>query len=236
MRGHSQRVKILVVDDDPHLLRVLERNLQLEGYEVITACDGEQALGQLAANMPDLILLDAISPRLDGFQICQRVRESSFMPIICMTAPGCAREKCRLFELGVSEYVTSSFDMSDLLAYIDAVLHTRFRSYIPEEALLSTAIGDLTVNYEGSQVMMAGREVPLTQVEYRLVACLAQHAGRIVPQDCLIEQVWGKAQRSHYHVLRVNINRLRCKLESDPARPRYLITKHGVGYLLTHPG
>ena len=236
MRGHSQRVKILVVDDDPHLLRLLERNLQLEGYEVITACDGEQALGQIATNMPDLILLNAISSRLDGIQICQRVRQYCVKPIICMTAPGRGQEQGHLHELGVSEYVTGTFDMSDLLVSIDAVLHTQLMSHTPEEALPSTTIGELRVNYERSQVMLAGHEVPLTQIEYLLVACLAQHAGRIVPQDCLIEQVWGKAQPSHYHVLRVSINRLRCKLESDPSRPRYLLTKHGVGYLLTRPG
>ena len=236
MRGHSQRVKILVVDDDPHLLRLLERNLQLEGYEVITACDGEQALGQIAANMPDLILLDVISSRLYGFQICQRVREFSLMPIICMTAPGHDQESSRLLELGANDYVTRLFDMSELLTRIDAVLHTRLMSNIPGEGLQPTTIGELTVNYESTQVMMAGSELPLTQVEYRLVACLAQQAGRIVPQEFLLEQVWGKAQRRHHHLLRVNINRLRRKLESDPAWPRYLLTKHGVGYLLTHPG
>lgn len=236
MRGHSQRVKILVVDDDPQLLRLLVRNLQLEGYEVLTAYNGEQALGQVAANSPDLILLDVILPRLDGFQICQRVREFYVMPIICMTASGRDQEKGRLLELGANEYVTKPFDMSELLTRIDAVLHTQLMSHTPGEVLPQTTIGELTVNYARSQVMMTEREVPLTQVEYRLVACLAQHAGRIVPQEFLIEQVWGKAERSHHHVLRVNINRLRRKLESDPARPRYLLTKHGVGYLLTHPG
>lgn len=236
MRGHSQRVKILVIDCDLHLLRVLARNLQLGGYEVLTACDDEQALGQVAANSPDLILLNTISSRLDDVRICQRVRECCVKPIICITVPGCRQDKSRLLELGVSEYVTSSFDMSDLLAHIDAVLHTRLESYTQAERSLPTTIGELTVNYAHSQVMLAGREVPLTRVEYLLVACLAQYAGRIVPQEFLIERVWGKAQRSQYHVLRVNINRVRRKLETDPVRPRYLLTKYNVGYLLTHPG
>jgi DNA-binding response OmpR family regulator len=236
MRGYSQRVKILVGDEDPQLLRVLVRNLQLEGYEVLTASDGKQELDQLAANSPDLILLDAISPILDGFQICQSVREYCAKPSICMIAPGYDQEKGRMLELGVSEYTTRLFDMSDLLAYIDIVLRTRLMSHTPGEASPPTTIGELTVDYVRSQVMMAGREVSLTQVEYLLAACLAQNTGRIVPQDFLIERVWGKAQRSHHHVLRVNINRVRRKLESAPARPRYLITKHGVGYLLTHPG
>jgi DNA-binding response OmpR family regulator len=236
MRGHSQRVKILVVDDDPHLLRLLERNLQLEGYEVITACNGEHALGQIAANMPDLILLDVISTRLDGVQMCQRLRACCVKPILCMTMLGRDHEKGRLLELGAHEYVTKPFDISELLTRIDAVLHTGMMSQTIGEGLPLATIGELTVNFDRSQVMMAEHVVPLTQVEYLLVSCLAQHTGRIVPQDFLIERVWGKAQRSHYHVLRVNINRLRRKLESDPARPRYLLTKHGVGYLLTHPG
>ena len=235
MRGRSQRVKVLVVDDDPHLLRILVRNLQLEGYEVLTACDGEQALVQVAANSPDLILLVAISSRLDGVQICQRVRENCVKPIICMTATGCGQERDRLLELGASEYMSGPFDMSDLLAHIEAELHTGLKSQTLGEALSPTTIGDLTVNYERSRVMMAEREVALTRIEYLLVSCLAQHAGRIVPQEFLIEQVWGKAQHSHYHSLRVNINRLRRKLESDPAWPRYLLTKHNVGYLLTRP-
>ena len=235
MRGQSQRVKILVVDADPQLLRLLVRILQLEGYEVLTAYDDEQALGQVVANLPDLILLDVILPGLDGFQICRHVREVSAVPIICMTARGHDQEKDQLRELEVDDYMTRPFDMSELLTRIHVVLHTQKMSHTPGKSLSSMTIGDLTVNYARAQVMKAGREVPLTPVEYRLVACLAQHAGRIVPQDFLLEQVWGKAQGSHHHLLRVNINRLRRKLESDPAWPRYLLTKHGVGYLLTNP-
>ena len=235
MRGHSQRVKILVVDDDPQLLRLLVRNLQWEGYEVLTADDGEQTLGQVEANSPDLILLDVILPGLDGFQVCQRVREFSVVPIMCMTARGHDQEKDRLLELGADDYMTKPFDMSELLTRIHAVLHTQLMSHTPGKASSSTTIGDLTVNYARAQVMMVGREVPLTPVEYRLVACLAQHAGRIVPQDFLLEQVWGKAQGGDHHLLQVHINRLRRKLEPDPARPRYLLTKHGIGYLLINP-
>jgi DNA-binding response OmpR family regulator len=181
MRGHSQRVKILVVDNDPQLLRLLVRNLQVEGYEVLTAYDGEQVPRQVEANSPDLILLDLILPGLDGFQVCQRVREFSVVPIICMTALGRDQKKGRMLELGADEYVTKPFDVNELLARIHAVLHTRLMSHTPGEALLPRTIGDLTVNYARSQVMIAGCEVPLTPVEYRLLACLAQHAGRIVP-------------------------------------------------------
>lgn len=168
--------------------------------------------------------------------MCQRVREFSVVPIICMTARGHDQEKDRLLELGADDYLTKPFAMSELLTRIYAVLHTQLMSHTPGKALSSATIAGLTVNYARAQVMMAGRAVPLTPVEYRLVACLTQHAGRIVPQDFLLEQVWGKAQGADHHLLQVHIDRSRCKLEPDPARPRYLLTKHGIGYLLIDPG
>jgi DNA-binding response OmpR family regulator len=233
-----KKTTVLVADDDPHLLRLMTRNLQFEGYEVIPVSDGQQALEQIEAQRPDLVLLDVMMPKLDGFTVCHRTREFSAVPIILVTARGQEEDKIRGLDLGADDYLTKPFSVVELLARVRAVLRrAQFTTLDQAHAMRTTiTIGELTVDYAQHLVNMAGVEITLTPIEYRLLAYLAQNAGRVVTQDLLLEDVWGTGYVGESHMLQVNINRLRRKLEADPAHPRYILTKVGIGYLLaTHP-
>jgi DNA-binding response OmpR family regulator len=232
-----RKITILCVDDDPHLLRLVSRNLELEGYAVLTASDGEQALAVFKEQQPDLILLDVMMPHLDGFSVCQRVREYSGVPIILLTARGQDQDKVRGLDLGADDYLTKPFSIEELLARVRAVLRrAQFSSGERVSGLRSIiTVGDLTIDDTRHLVTRAGHEIALTPTEYRLLAYLAQHAGRVVTQDLLLERVWGAEYVGESHMLQVNINRLRRKLEDDPAHPRYIRTKVGVGYMLVAP-
>ena len=231
----EKKTTILIVDDDLQLLQLVALNLDLEGYAVLLASDGLQALSQIETDAPDLVLLDVMMPRMSGFAVCHRVREFSTVPIIIITAQGRSQDKVRGLDLGADDYLTKPLNMDELVARVRSVL--RRAQVTEDERALRTAmtIGDLTIDFGQQLVLMAGRKVVLTPTEYRLLADLARNAGRIVPQDLLLERVWGKEYVSEHHMLQVNINRLRHKLEVDPAHPRYLLTEAGVGYLLAVP-
>ncbi|MGH2498414.1 MAG: response regulator transcription factor, partial [Ktedonobacteraceae bacterium] len=202
---------------------------------VLLASDGLQALSQVETHAPDLVLLDVMMPRMSGFAVCHRVREFSTVPIIIITAQGRSQDKVRGLDLGADDYLVKPLNMDELLARVRAVLR---RAHLMEgERALRTAmtLGDLTIDFGQQLVLLSGRKVALTPTEYRLLADLARHAGRIVPQDLLLERVWGQEYVGEHHMLQVNINRLRHKLEVDPAHPRYLLTEAGVGYLLVAP-
>jgi DNA-binding response OmpR family regulator len=229
---------ILVADDDPQLLRLETRNLELEGYAVRAASDGEQALQQIEQQVPDLVLLDVMMPKLDGFRVCQRVREFSAVPIIMVTARGQDQEKVRGLDLGADDYLTKPFNVEELLARVRAVLRRAQVSASGPTAGLQArvSLGDLTIDYAQHLVTKNGQEVALTPTEYRVLAYLAQNAGRIVTQDRLLQEVWGEEYVGESHMLQVNINRLRRKLEADPIHPRYIQTKVGIAYFLAaHP-
>ena len=228
-----KKTTILTADDDPQLLRLVARNLELEGYEVLMASDGKQALEQIEQQVPDLVLLDVMMPKIDGFTVCQRVREFSAVPIIIVTARGQDQDKVRGLNLGADDYLTKPFSVDELLARVQAVL--RRAQFIPSEHThaMRTTIGDLSVDYAQHLVTMAGRELMLTPIEYGLLVYLAQNAGRVLTQDLLLEHVWGAEYIGESHMLQVNINRLRRKLEPDPVHPRYILTKVGIGYLLS---
>ncbi|MFL5665141.1 MAG: response regulator transcription factor [Ktedonobacteraceae bacterium] len=228
----EKKTTILIVDDDLQLLQLVALNLELEGYAVLLAGDGQQALTQIETHAPDLVLLDVMMPRMNGFAVCHRVREFSTVPIIIITAQARSQDKVRGLDLGADDYLTKPLNMDELLARVRAVL--RRAQVTEDERALRTAmtIGDLTIDFGQQLVLMAGRKVVLTPTEYRLLAYLARNAGRIVPQDFLLERVWGKEYVGEHHMLQVNINRLRHKLEVDPAHPRYLLTEAGIGYLL----
>jgi two-component system, OmpR family, KDP operon response regulator KdpE len=229
----AKKPTILVADDDPQLLRLIGRNLAFEGYDVLTASDGELALEEIKQHVPDLVLLDVMMPRIDGFTVCQRVREFSAVPIIIVTARGQEEDRVHGFDLGADDYLTKPFNIEELLARVRAVL--RRAQFGPHDhAFVSrTAIGDLVIDYAQHLVTMAGRELPLTPIEYRILAYLAQNAGRIVLQEDLLEEVWGAAYTGEGHLLQVNISRLRHKLEPDSTKPGYIVTKLGFGYMLT---
>ena len=230
----TKKTTILVVDDDVQLLKIVSHNLQAEGYQVLAVRDGAQALQAIEREAPALVLLDVMLPGMDGFQVLQRVREVSAVPIIMITARGRGQDKVKGLDLGADDYLTKPFRVDELLARVRAVL--RRAQFTPNGHVQSlgaaTTIGELTIDYAQHRVTKAGREVALTPTEYRILAYLAQHAGRVVTQDLLLEHVWGIEYVGEGHMLRVNITRLRRKLETDPSHPRYLLTRPGIGYFL----
>ncbi len=230
----AKNTTILAADDDPQLLRLITRNLQLEGYDVLAASDGQQALELIENNSLDLVLLDVMMPRMDGFTVCYRVREFSAVPIIIITARGQDQDKVRGLDLGADDYLTKPFSVDELLARVRAVLRrAQFTAREHTQGLrATTTTGNLLVDYSQHMVIMSGREIALTPTEYRIIAYLAQNAGRVVTQDLLLEHVWGPEYLGESHMLQVNINRLHRKLEVDATQPRYILTKVGVGYSL----
>ncbi len=229
--------RIVTADDDPQLLRLIARNLEFEGYEVLTASDGALALEQIERSAPDLVLLDVMMPKMDGFTVTSRVREFSVVPIIIVTARGQDQDKVKGLDLGADDYLTKPFSVEELLARVRAVL--RRAQFLTNDTAsgrgTTTTVGELRIDYAQHLVTLAGKEVTLTPTEYRLLAYLAQNVGRVITQDLLLEHVWGEDYLGESHMLQVNINRLRRKLEADPAHPRYLKTKVGIGYLLVPP-
>jgi len=230
----AKKTTIVAADDDPQLLRLMTRNLEFEGYEVLPASDGQQALGEIESHVPDLVLLDVMMPKMDGFTVCHRVREFSTVPIIIVTARGQDQDKVRGLDLGADDYLTKPFSVDELLARVRAVLRrSQITSREGAQGLQATAItGDLAIDYSQHLVTLAGKEITLTPTEYAIIAYLAQNMGRIVTQDLLLEHVWGMEYLGESHMLQVNINRLRRKIETDPSQPRYVLTKVGVGYSL----
>jgi two-component system, OmpR family, KDP operon response regulator KdpE len=230
----AKKTTILAADDDPQLLRLMTRNLQLEGYDVLAASDGLQALELIESNSPDLVLLDVMMPKMDGFTVCYRVREFSAVPIIIVTARGQDQDKVRGLDLGADDYLSKPFSVDELLARVRAVLRrAQFTTREHTQGLrATTTTGELVVDYSQHMVIMTGHEIALTPTEYRIIAYLAQNVGRVVTQDLLLEHVWGPEYLGESHMLQVNINRLRRKLEVDPTQPRYILTKVGVGYSL----
>jgi DNA-binding response OmpR family regulator len=230
----AKNTTLVAADDDPQLLRLMARNLQLEGFDVLAASDGQQALELIENHAPDLVLLDVMMPKMDGFTVCSRVREFSAVPIIIVTARGQDQDKVRGLDLGADDYLTKPFSVEELLARVRAVLRRSELSTMEHRQGLqaTAATGNLMVDYSQHLVMLNGREIALTPIEYRIIAYLAQNVGRVVTQDLLLEQVWGQEYLGESHLLQVNINRLRHKLEADATQPRYILTKVGLGYSL----
>jgi DNA-binding response OmpR family regulator len=230
----AKKPLILTADDDLQILRLVARNLQLEGYEVVTATDGAQALEHFETQRFDLGILDVMMPKFDGFTVLARVREFSSVPIIMVTARGQDQDKIRGLDLGADDYLTKPFSVEELLARVRSVMRRSQFAAIQEGQNVRpvVALGDLTIDFAQHRVTVSGQEVELTPIEYRLLAYLAQNTGRVITQDLLLEHVWGEEYAGESHLLQVNMNRLRHKIEQDPAHPRYLLTKMGVGYLI----
>ncbi len=226
MSAHATRV--LVVDDEPEIVRGLTIVLREAGYAVDAAATKAEALAALATRPPEALVLDLVLPDGDGVSICKEVRSWSRLPILVLSAVGDEREKVRALDAGADDYVTKPFGTDELLARLRAVLR---RS--PDLGHASQIeIGELTVDLEDRKVLADGHEVHLTPIEFDLLRVLAQHPGRLVTQRHLLQEVWGPQYVDESHYLRVHIAHIRAKIESDPARPRYLITEPGVGYRL----
>jgi DNA-binding response OmpR family regulator len=225
--------RVLAVDDEPRYLEIIRFNLETAGFRVACAASGEEALELVAAEEPDLIVLDLMLPGIDGFEVCRSVRERSSCPIIMLTARGAEEDKVRGLRLGADDYVTKPFSAQELLARVEAVLR---RARPPEPGTrhpTTIELGELRIDEQRKEVTVAGREIRLSPTEYRLLTCLAADAGVVLSREELLTRVWGNAYRGEDEILRVTLWRLRQKLADDP--PRYIVTRPGLGYMLTAP-
>jgi two-component system KDP operon response regulator KdpE len=229
--GDGEGRLVLVVEDEPQVLRFLRTSLSAHGYRLVEATTGEQALVEAATRTPDLVLLDLGLPDLDGVEVARRLREWSTVPIIVLSARGQESDKIRALDAGADDYLTKPFGVGELLARMRVALRhaSRIAAGLGESAFET---GDLRVDLAARQVVVRGQEVRLTRTEFNLLATLAKHAGKVVTHRQLLQEVWGPGSTGQSHYLRVYMGQLRHKLEEDAARPRYLVTETGVGYRL----
>lgn len=226
----SKKACVLTVDDDIHILRLMQRILEMDGYRVLKAINGEAALAAFEEENPDVVLLDVVMPGKDGYDVCREIREFSHVPVIMVTVSGSDQAKVEGLDVGADDYVTKPFSPSELLARVKAVLRrTRLWDEPPESAFSSDG---LEVDFARHRVTLNGREISLTGTEYRLLSYLARNADRVVTPDQILEKVWGDRHLGEVNMLQVNMARLRRKLQEDSRRPRHIVTRHGIGYTM----
>jgi two-component system KDP operon response regulator KdpE len=223
---------VLVVDDDPHLLRALRITLTARGYTVTTAADGAAALATASRTPPDLIILDLGLPDLDGVAVIEGLRGWCTVPIIILSARQTEPAKVDALDAGADDYVTKPFGMDELLARMRAAL----RRATPTPTAAAIATDAFTVDLAAKRVTTPNGEIRLTPTEWHLLEILVREPGRLVTQKQLLQQVWGPAYETETNYLRVHLANLRRKLEPDPSRPRYLITEPGIGYRFNSTG
>jgi two-component system KDP operon response regulator KdpE len=219
--------RVLVVDDERQILRALNAGLRANGYDVETATDGESALAAAAIHPPNVLVLDLEMPGMDGIDVIRQLREWSSIPIIVLSAHAEERDKVQALDAGADDYLTKPFGMEELLARIRAALR---RSASGDQAVPMLDFGRLKLDLTARVVTVDGAEVHLTPTEYDLLRVLATNAGKIMTHQMLLTRVWGPASEDSTNYLRVYINQLRRKIESEPSRPRYIVTDPGVGY------
>jgi two-component system KDP operon response regulator KdpE len=219
---------VLVVDDEPEIRRAVQAGLKAQGYDVQTASDGEEALRLAAKSVPDLVILDLMMPGLDGLEVCRRLRAWTDVPILVLSARSQERQKVAALDMGADDYLTKPFGMDELTARIRAALR-RYRRVQPAESPTFTA-GDLEVDYSRRLAFKAGQELKLTPLEYEILHFLTQNADRVVTHRQLLVSVWGPGDVEETQYLRVHINHLRRKIETNPARPQFIVTEPSVGY------
>ena len=226
----SRKVSVLVVDDDIRILRMIQRTLELEGYRVLNASNGETAIDLFCEEAPDLVLLDIMMPGIDGYTVCQRIREFSEVPIIMVTAKGNDPDKVQGLDAGADDYITKPFSSGELVARIRAVLR---RTWLWEEHPQPTFCSDdLIVDFARLRVSLGDQQVNLTATEYRVLCYLARNAGRVVTPNQILERVWGEEYIGEPHLIQVNVSRLRRKLRDNIRNPRYILTRPGIGYMM----
>jgi two-component system KDP operon response regulator KdpE len=228
----SQPTLVLLVEDDPQIRRFLRATLPAHGYRVLEAASGAEGLTQAATRTPEAVLLDLGLPDLDGLEFIRRFREWSATPVIVLSARGQERDKVEALDAGADDYLTKPFGVEELLARLRVAL--RRRTAVGEKGSVFTS-GDLSVDLSSRIVRLGPREVHLTPTEFKLLAVLVRHAGKVVTHRQLLVEVWGPGSAAQTHYLRVQMHGLRHKVEASPARPRHLITEPGVGYRLREP-
>jgi two-component system KDP operon response regulator KdpE len=232
-RMAEQTIRVLVVDDDRAIRRLLRTSLGAHGYQVVEATSGHEALEAVIAHHPDLIILDLGLPDLDGVDVTRQLREWSQIPIIVLSVREHEHDKITALDAGADDYLTKPFGAGELLARLRVALrHTQVQP--GEDAVF--ALGSLSVDLARRVVRVRGAEVQLTPNEYALLRVFIQHAGKVLTHHQLLREVWGPGYDHEKHLLRVNISNLRSKLEDEPARPRIILTEPGVGYRLRTAG
>jgi two-component system KDP operon response regulator KdpE len=221
---------VLVIEDESPIRRFLRPSLASQGYRVVEAETGEDGLVQAATRQPDLVVLDLGLPDLDGIEVIRRLREWATVPIIVLSARGGESDKVAALDAGADDYVAKPFAVGELLARARVALRHSAQGREPGESIF--ALGSLRVDLGRRRVWLGDGEVRLTPIEYRLLAVLVRHAGRVLTHRQLLQEVWGPGQVEQTHYLRVYMANLRRKLEADPARPQLLRTEPGVGYRL----
>lgn len=223
--------KVLVVDDEPRYVRLMEVNLTSAGYQVLKAYDGQQAVETVAEKKPDLVLLDVMMPVMDGFAACQRIREFSTVPIIIISAKGEEQDRVHGLDLGADDYILKPFSAMELLARVRAVLRRAQLSGISTQQAIFTH-GNLKIDLAKAEVFKDDRMVFLSATEYRLLLQFAHNLGKILTAEDLLVNVWGPEYRDDKEILWVSISRLRQKLEDDPRTPKHIVTRSGLGYAM----
>jgi two-component system KDP operon response regulator KdpE len=224
---------VLVVDDEPQITRVLKTVLSSQGYQVRTAAEAESALSSFNEWHPELVITDLYMPRINGVELCRRIRAVSTVPIIVLSVKGEERAKVEALDSGADDYVTKPFGTDELLARVRAALRRRGG---PAEEVASFEVGDFRVDLNARRVHIGGNEVRLTPKEFELFVYLARHPNRVLTHRTLLEAVWGEASQEQPEYLRVFMGQLRKKLETDPSNPRYLVTEPWVGYRFNPAG
>lgn len=226
-------LRILVADSDLSVLRFLRANLKESGYQVILAIDGGEALEKTEGELPDLIIMDAMLPKVDGVEVCRRIRGWSQVPIIMLSTRGEGIDKVKCLDLGADDYITKPFGIDEMLARVRVVL----RRAKPEIAVSSPTFtsGDLEVNFARWCVTIGSNEIKFTPIEFSLLEQLVLSAGKVLTNSMLLQKVWGPEYNREIHYVHVFIARLRKKLEPDPKKPKYILTKPGVGYYFVNP-
>jgi len=228
-RARDHEAKILIMEDDPALARLLGLNLEGEGYTVHSAGDGIEGLRLAFEEKPDLVVLDIMMPVMDGWGVYRRLREVSDVPILMLTCHSDLQDKVRGLSMGADDYLPKPFDMEELLLRIEALLrHSRWRPYVAKPTTFDD--GNLLVNLETREVRRGMERVELTPTEFRLLACFIRNPGRVLSKEHLLSQVWGPEYVESLHYVKVYVRHLRRKIEHAPTHPRYILTERGVGY------
>jgi len=229
MDMNTKKNRILVVDDEKRMVTFIRLNLEHDGFDVIEAYNGSQAIDRLRDSLPDLILLDVMMPDLDGFEVLRLIREVSAVPVIMLTAKGEENDKVRGLELGADDYVTKPFSPRELVSRIRAVLRRGSFSEEDESGRIDVD-GRLVMDFGRHEIWVDGELIQLRPTEYRLLYHLVKNAGWVLTHDQILTKVWGYEYRDEPHYVRLYINYLRKKIEEDPTNPKYILTERGVGY------
>jgi DNA-binding response OmpR family regulator len=229
-----KRFRVLVVDDEERIVNFLSSKLRASGYEVLTASNGSEALGQVQAQEPDLVVLDVLMPKMDGFETLKRLRIFSSIPVIILSARGTNSDKIKGLDLGADDYLAKPFSPDELVARIEAVR----RRLSPEEKRKDQeqfSLGDLNIDFKKRLVIARGEEIRLTRIEWLLLSELARNAGNLMLYGDLLTRVWGPEYRDDVQILRTWISRLRNKVEIEPGNPTLIRTIPKTGYIIDNP-